>query len=136
MPAGVQFIGSNVNGDVVATTLESDIIAKTVNGSIDASSTGLVRANSVNGSVDIVMGRSDWRDELSVETVNGEIAFTFVGDLNTEVNAATVNGSISSDWPLTVRGRFGPKRVSGTIGNGGRTLALSTVNGSIELRRR
>jgi DUF4097 and DUF4098 domain-containing protein YvlB len=136
VPAGVQFVGRNVNGDVVATTLESDIVAHTVNGSVEASSTGIVRASSVNGSVDLVMGRSDWRDELAVETVNGRIAITFVGDLNTEVNASTVNGSISSDWPLTVRGRFGPKRVSGTIGGGGRTLALSTVNGSIELRRR
>jgi DUF4097 and DUF4098 domain-containing protein YvlB len=136
VPAGVQFVGRNVNGGVLATTLESDVIAETVNGSIEASSTGIVRANSVNGSVDIVMGRSDWRDELAVETVNGRINITFVGDLNTEVNASTVNGSISSDWPLTVRGRFGPKRVSGTIGSGGRTLALSTVNGSIELRRR
>jgi DUF4097 and DUF4098 domain-containing protein YvlB len=137
VPAGVQFVGRNVNGDVIATTLESDIEARTVNGSVEASSTGIVRAGSVNGSVELVMGRSDWSDELAVETVNGKITITFVGDLNTEVSASTVNGGISSDWPLTVRGRFGPKRVSGTIGNGGgRTLALSTVNGSIELRRR
>lgn len=136
VPAGVQFVGRNVNGGVTATTLESDIVAKTVNGSIEASSTGVIRASSVNGSVDLVMGRTDWRDELAIETVNGRIAITFVGDLNTEVSAATVNGGISSDWPLTVRGRFGPKRISGTIGSGGRRLALSTVNGSIELRRR
>jgi len=109
---------------------------KTVNGDVEASATGVVSASTVNGSVDIAMGRSNWPDDLAIETVNGGITITFIGDLNTEVSASTVNGSISSDWPLTVRGRFGPKRVNGTIGSGGRTLTLNTVNGSIELRRR
>jgi len=46
-----------------------------------------------------------------------------------------VNGSIETDFPLTVTGRLGPRRVTGTIGNGGRRLALETVNGSIRLRK-
>jgi len=56
--------------------------------------------------------------------------------VDTEVHASTVNGEISTDYPLTVRGRFGSKRISGTIGRGGRELSLGTVNGSIEIRRR
>jgi DUF4097 and DUF4098 domain-containing protein YvlB len=52
------------------------------------------------------------------------------------VHASTVNGGISTDFPLTVQGRFGPKRLNGRIGDGGRTLSLTTVNGEIELRRR
>jgi hypothetical protein len=51
------------------------------------------------------------------------------------VSASTVNGALSSDWPMTVRGRFGPRRMNGKIGAGGRELALQTVNGDIELRR-
>ena len=38
-------------------------------------------------------------------------------------------------FPLTIQGRFGPRHLSGTIGGGGRTLQLSTVNGSIHLRQ-
>jgi hypothetical protein len=34
-----------------------------------------------------------------------------------------------------VIGRLGPRRLNGTIGSGGRRLELSTVNGSIRLRR-
>ena len=49
--------------------------------------------------------------------------------------AATVNGGIESDFPLTVTGRFGPRRVSGTIGGGGRDLRLETVNGGIHIRQ-
>jgi DUF4097 and DUF4098 domain-containing protein YvlB len=137
VPAGVDFFGRNVNGSVTATTIDGDVEAYTVNGDVEASATGVVRGGTVNGSVDFVMGAADWRDDLSVETVNGGISLTFLGTLDTEVEASTVNGSIESDWPLTVRGRFGPKRVNGTIGSGGgRTLTLSTVNGSIALRRR
>jgi DUF4097 and DUF4098 domain-containing protein YvlB len=68
--------------------------------------------------------------------VNGSITVTFAGDVNADVTASTVNGGINTDFPLEVRGRFGPRRVSGTIGTGGRELALSTVNGAIHLRRR
>jgi hypothetical protein len=136
VPTGVRFAGRTVNGRVSASSLSSDVEAYTVNGSIRVSAAGLVRASTVNGSVDVSMGRADWTDELEIETVNGGITIAFTDDLNAEVRASTVNGSISSDWPLTVRGRFSPKRLSGTVGDGGRTLTLGTVNGDIELRRR
>jgi len=46
-----------------------------------------------------------------------------------------VNGEIFTDFPLMVTGKLGPRRVTGTIGSGGRQLALSTVNGNIRLRK-
>jgi DUF4097 and DUF4098 domain-containing protein YvlB len=67
-------------------------------------------------------------------TVNGGITVEIPGDLDAEVEAATVNGGIETDFPITVRGRFTSKRMNGTIGRGGRTLELETVNGSIRLR--
>jgi DUF4097 and DUF4098 domain-containing protein YvlB len=50
------------------------------------------------------------------------------------VKAATVNGDISSDFPMTVSGRISRQRLEGTIGGGGRQLSLKTVNGSITLK--
>ena len=55
--------------------------------------------------------------------------------LSTEVQASTVNGEIESDYPVLVTGKFGPRRMRGTIGSGGRSLNLSTVNGGIKLRK-
>jgi hypothetical protein len=46
-----------------------------------------------------------------------------------------VNGSITTDFPLTVQGKWGPRKAHGTIGGGGRELSLETVNGSVELRK-
>ena len=135
VPAGVEFHGTTVNGEMSAEGLKADVKAGTVNGSVRVSTTGLAEASTVNGSVYVQMGRADWADELDFSTVNGGITLILPSKLDTEVRANTVNGDIDSDYPLTITGRFGPRRVRGTIGAGGRSLSLSTVNGGIKLRK-
>jgi hypothetical protein len=135
VPRGVLFTGRTVNGSVRATGLTADAKASTVNGSVRVTTTGLAEATTVNGSITVRMGRSNWSDRLAFKTVNGAITVEIPGDLNADVSASTVNGSLASDWPMTVRGRWGPKHMNGKIGSGGRDLDLETVNGDIELRR-
>jgi len=135
VPQGVRFIGRTVNGGVTATGLSAETRGHTVNGSVEISTAGVAYASSVNGSIRVDLGRADWDDALEFETVNGSITVVLPADIDTHVNASTVTGSIDSDFPLTVKGRFGPKRLSGTIGSGGRELSLGTVNGNIELRK-
>ncbi len=136
VPRGVLFTGRTVNGSVRGSGLTADAKASTVNGSVRVSTTGLAEASTVNGSITVRMGRANWSEALEFETVNGAITIELPDDLNADVSASTVNGSLSSDWPMTVRGRWGPKRMNGKIGSGGRELALQTVNGDIELRKR
>ena len=135
VPAGVTFIGKTVNGDVEATRLNGDVVSTTVNGSVTFSTTGGGRASTVNGSIRGDIGRADWSDTLSMSTVNGSITLTLPATLNTDVRASTVNGDITADFPITVQGRVSRRRLEGTIGGGGRVLALETVNGSITLKR-
>jgi DUF4097 and DUF4098 domain-containing protein YvlB len=135
VPAGVVFNGATVNGEMSAEGLKADVKASSVNGSVRVTTTGLAEASTVNGSVYVEMGRVDWTDELEFTTVNGKITLTMPSQLSTEVRASTVNGDIESDYPVLVTGKFGPRRMSGKIGNGGRTLNLSTVNGGIRLRK-
>ncbi len=136
VPRGVAFTGKTVNGSVHASGLTADAIATTVNGSVRVNTTALAQAETVNGSIDVSMGRASWNDRLLFKTVNGGITLELPDELNTDVAASTVNGSLSSDWPMTVSGRWGPRHMKGKIGSGGRQLALETVNGDIELRRR
>jgi DUF4097 and DUF4098 domain-containing protein YvlB len=133
VPAGVIFNGETVNGDVDAQGLKGDAHVSTVNGSVDVSTSGLAEASTVNGSIRAAMGRADWSDEMRFSTVNGGITITLPSDVSTEVRAETVNGDMESDFPLTVTGKFGPRRLRGTIGRGGRELNLETVNGSIRI---
>ena len=136
VPAGVKFEGRTVNGNVEAEGLGADVEAKTVNGNVDVSTTGLARAQTVNGSITAVMGRADWPEEIEFKTVNGSINLSLPATLNAQVEVKTLNGEISSDFPMTVTGTVSRRRLSGTIGSGGdRRLTLETVNGSVQIRR-
>jgi hypothetical protein len=136
VPRGVNFVGHTVNGRIEADGLPGDVDAHTVNGDVRVTTAGTARAATVNGNIEVVMGRVGGTGPLRFETTNGNISASFPGDLNAQLSASTVNGDIETDFPVEVRGRFGPRRVSGTIGSGGREIELATVNGSIAIRRR
>jgi hypothetical protein len=133
VPRGVNFTGRTVNGAVEGTDLPADATGRTVNGSVKLTTAGIARANTVNGSVDVTMGRADWDGSLELETVNGGVTVRFRTPLNAELNAGTVNGRIETDLPVQVQGRVTPRRMTGTIGAGGRTLVLRSVNGAIRI---
>ena len=135
VPSGVVLAGQTVNGDVDAQGLKGDVAASTVNGGVRVSTSGLAEANTVNGSIDAALARADWAGEAEFTTVNGGITLTLPATVSTEIRAETVNGDLDTDFPLTVSGRFSPRHLRGTIGQGGRTLKLTTVNGNIRLRR-
>ena len=56
-------------------------------------------------------------------------------DLNTDIDFSTVNGNFRTELPLTMEGSVGRRHIQGRIGSGGRDLKLTTVNGSVELKR-
>ena len=134
LPANLDFVGRTVNGSIKADDLGGRTEAHTVNGSIKIHSRGSVSADTVNGSIVAAMGRADWDGEASFETVNGSITLELPADANVEVRGRTVNGGITTELPLQVSGKYGPKRLEGTLGSGARELDLGTVNGSIKIR--
>jgi DUF4097 and DUF4098 domain-containing protein YvlB len=73
--------------------------------------------------------------DMRFRTVNGDVTVETPPNLDARVSLGTLHGSISSDYPVQLSGRFGPRRASGTIGRGGREIEMETVNGSIELKR-
>jgi len=135
VPADIRFSGKNVNGGVMAEDMGRVVHAVTVNGSVRVSTKSWAQASSVNGSVEVSMGKADWTDTLKIDSVNGSIHLSLPSDLNADIRFSSVNGRLESDFPLTVEGSLGGHKVSGRIGSGGRELRVSTVNGSVELRR-
>jgi hypothetical protein len=135
VPAGVALAARTVNGEVEATGLEGDVNATTVNGSIQVSTSGRAQAETVNGSIRASAGRADWSGDAAFKTVNGSITLTLPSSTSADVRAETVNGDIETDFALTVTGKFSRRRLNGTIGGGGHTLEMETVNGSIHLRQ-
>ena len=135
VPAGVRFVGRTVNGGIDASGIKADAEAETVNGGVDIEATGTARAETVNGGINARFGRSDWNGTMKLATVNGGIDVSIPEGLNADVKASTVNGDISTDFPITVTGKFGKRKLNGTVGSGGRLLEMNTVNGGIELKK-
>ncbi|MDH3733258.1 MAG: DUF4097 family beta strand repeat-containing protein [Gemmatimonadota bacterium] len=133
VPAGVELNAVTVNGDVEVSGLTGDVNAVTVNGDVDVSTNGSATATTVNGSIEARVGRLD--DDLEFTTVNGGVRLTLPAGASADVEATTVNGRIETDFPITIRGRWGPRSARGEIGGGGVSLHITTVNGSIEIIR-
>lgn len=134
VPDGVDLDAITVNGEVRATGLTGRVRAVTVNGQIEVESRGVVSATTVNGSIEARMG-TEPNGRLRFNTVNGSIDLTLPAGTDADVDISTVNGRIETEFPLTIRGRWGPRSASGEIGSGGPEIELSTVNGGITLRR-
>lgn len=134
VPAGVDFHGKTVNGDVEALDLQSDVVVRTVNGDVDVSTSGFAEATTVNGSIDAAIGTGDRSEGLRFTTVNGSITLDLPDDINADVSARWVNGGIETVLPLELMGRISRSSAQGVLGEGGPHLDLKTVNGSIRIR--
>jgi hypothetical protein len=135
VPRGVHLVAHTVNGGVDARGIQADVSAHSVNGKIVVDAKGNVQAHTVNGGITAAMGDTSWSGTREFHTVNGGITVDLPATASTEFNASVVNGHIESDFPIMVRGKIDSRRLSGTLGAGGRELKLSTVNGSIKIRR-
>ena len=109
VPEGVRLIEWTVNGNVRATAVRSEVVGFTVNGDASISTSTMADAS----------------------TVNGNVTLRVPVGIDARVEATTVNGTMNSDFLLS---NPVPGRWIGTLGDGGSNLALSTVNGNLELR--
>lgn len=133
---GVEVRARTVNGGVEVKNAGGRVRANAVNGKIDVNTAaGPVSASTVNGDVDARMSSLEGTDDMEFKTVNGSVTIVVPTRFDADLSFDTVHGSIESDFPITVSGRFGPRHARGRIGNGGRDVTASAVNGSIELRR-
>ena len=135
LPRGVKVDVSTVNGEVAIDGAAAPVVANSMNGKILVhTSVGPVTANTLNGSIEAAMDAVTGGD-IELTTKNGGITAVLPSGLNAAVDASTVNGRVETDFPLQLSGKISPRHVRGTIGSGGMTLRLNTVNGSVMIRR-
>jgi DUF4097 and DUF4098 domain-containing protein YvlB len=133
---GAEVRANTVNGGVRVRDAAGPVKATTVNGGVDVTTTtGPVTAETVNGNVDARMESLQGEDDMTFKTVNGSVSIYVPARFDGTFRFDTVHGGIDSDFPMTLSGRWGPRHASGTIGNGGRDIRASSVNGSISLRK-
>lgn len=137
LPAGVRLQVESVNGSVTIRGVDTPASVSTVNGEIEFDGVGAHRLETVNGGIVGRFTGARWTGDLALETVNGSIDLSLPSDFGAEIRGQTVNGGIDfGEFPVTMKGKWGPKTFTGTIGDGGRRVTIETVNGSVRLRRR
>ncbi len=136
LPAHVRLGATTQVGDVHVSGASAPLELATVSGDLDAETAqGPVSAISVNGNVHARMRAFGDTGAVSVVTVNGSVTAELPQRLDADVEAKTINGSIVTDYPLTVSGKFTSHSLQGTVGRGGRGVHITTVNGSITLKK-
>jgi hypothetical protein len=135
VPRGVLFNALTTNGNVNCRDLNSVVKASTTNGNVEVSTSEWASASTTNGGVRVAMGNAQWTGELLLTSTNGSVNVKLPAAAAFTLNAATTNGGIHTDFPITVEGSFNSKELSGTVGAGGRGLKVATTNGGIDLRK-
>jgi DUF4097 and DUF4098 domain-containing protein YvlB len=134
IPRNLRFTEISVNGNVSAEDMGRVVYAESVNGSVHVSTAAWAHMETVNGAVKGRMGNAGWSGTLKIASVNGSIDLEMPDDLNANVDFKSVNGGITSDFPVTISGFVGHS-AHGQIGSGGRELQIRTVNGSVALKK-
>jgi hypothetical protein len=138
LPRGVNVLANTVNGDVTVDGATADVEANTVNGEVDiATSGGRARGNNVNGGVRARLGKLDADGSMSFTTVNGNVTVDFAGDSGADLDLQTMNGTLNTNFEMTLVGRLDPKHLRSHVGRpGGPRIKLQTINGNVDVRRR
>jgi len=136
LPRGVLLDATTIFGDIHVAGASAPLKIRTVSGDVDVETAeGPVNAGSVNGDVHArIRGFAD-TGEVSITTVNGSATLELPATLDADVEANTINGAISTDYPLAVTGKFTKHSLKGTLGRGGRDVHITTVNGSVQLKK-
>jgi len=147
------------NGGVRLANIKGKVDARTSNGAIQLDSvTGAVTAGTSNGSIKGRITDTVTADPVRLSTSNGAIEIRIEAQHNNDVTATTSNGSVTvrmpdtanarivastsshesvtTDFPVTVRGTISKNKIEGSVGSGsGPLLQMTTSNGSIRLLR-
>jgi DUF4097 and DUF4098 domain-containing protein YvlB len=129
------------NGAVQLDSITGPVVASTSNGSIKGRITDTVTSDPVkmttsNGAIEVRI-EAQHNNDVTASTSNGGITVRMPDTANARISASTSNHeSVTTDFPVVVRGTLSKNKIEGSVGNGnGPLLQLNTSNGSIRLLR-
>ena len=133
VPAGLTTSFRTENGAVRIENVEGRITAVSTNGPIVGRGlSGTVDASTVNGGIEI--GMRAVSGDSKIVTVNGPATLILAPDIDAELEAAAVNGGVTTqDGLQLVTSDRTNRRVSGRLNNGGPRITVQTTNGGVRV---
>ena len=135
IPAGASLEIRTVNGRITTRGLDGPSKLSSVNGSIDAETSGRneFAATTVNGRVRATFSESF--QGARFKTVNGRVNAVLPDNASFSIDLSQVNGDFEATFPVSIRSSPGSRRVSGDVNGGQHQLRITTVNGDVQLAR-
>lgn len=128
---------NTINGAIKLSDITAAITVQTVNGLLTLENVaGVRKAQSTNGNIKATISGAG-SDGMEFKNVNGNIDLQIKGDLDADLDAASVRGAITIDdqFGVPVQKQVVGQKANGQIGTGGTPLNIKTVNGSIRLSK-
>lgn len=97
---------------------------------------GEVHGSTVNGGVHIELAGNTWEgNQLQVTTQNGGVNISLPENYSAHIQTETVNGSVQSEFPITMQGESKLRHLDFNLGSGGPLIHVTTTNGGVKLKR-
>ncbi len=125
-----------MNGSIKISDVGGTMSVAAANGSIELSRvSGQGKFTTVNGKIKAQL--EELNGPLELTDTNGSIEVTTSPDIDANLEATTVHGSINIDdqFGVTVQKEIVGQHARGQIGSGGPPFKVTTVNGSIKLAK-
>jgi hypothetical protein len=125
------------NGGLGVTGVRGKLDLRTTNGGLSLDDVGGdVHARTQNGGLNVNLAGNQWDGAgLDAETQNGGVRVSIPEKYAATLETGTVNGSMQTDFPITVQGRIS-RRLTLPLNGGGKTIRAMTTNGGVRLTAR
>jgi hypothetical protein len=133
VPAGLNSTFRTENGAVRVENVEGRLTLVSTNGPVVARGvSGTIDASTVNGGIEI--GMLKLTGDSKIVTVNGPASLILAPNINADLEAAAVNGGVTTQdgLPLTATDRTG-RHVAGRFNDGGPRISVQTTNGGVRV---
>ncbi len=137
VPQSTNLSVTTVNGGINISDVRGSLHFSATNGGINLKRlAGEVDGSTVNGGVNIELAGATWQgNQIEVKTRNGGVSIAVPANFSAHFQTETVNGSLQSDFPLTMSGDLKSHNHDFTIGGGGPIIHVTTTNGGVKLKR-
>lgn len=129
------------NGGISVSGAEGTINFNTMNGGVNLNGVaGTVKGKTTNGGINVTLAGNSWKGSgLDVQTTNGGVNVSVPTNFSAHVEAGTVNGGFSSDFPSLQPEKSADDRhsrstkISTDLNGGGPTVRIVTTNGGVRI---
>lgn len=136
-------VKTNWQGNIKIVGFKGEIEASAeLNGGISIDEvSGPLTVNSLNGEIEVLFTKVSQTSPITINTINGEIDITLPENTPANLSLGSLNGDIYSNFEIPTLEKDGLKsigrsKIKGSINNGGVKISLSSINGSIYLRKK